>query len=288
VPKPDLPPRAEPPEPPPPPERAPAQAPPAGPSLADLADPVLSDERVTAGLRPPRVAPEPKPRRGGRVRGIVVAVFVIAIAVVAGKWFFSTRTQTPAETASVATPSQGAGGETPAPAAADTAGTPVRAPAPDSAAVLAAESLGTEAPGTSGPPPGATTPAAGEPAGETAALGDEARRAEMTDTGGKGGGTVLIDPDDIHVIQEIQTNWPDQFFIHISSFRKSVEARNEVAFLENHEFPVFIVFLDLGAKGKWYRVYAGPFKTRDAAMDVKKSLDDLPSVRFTRITKIEE
>jgi cell division septation protein DedD len=65
-----------------------------------------------------------------------------------------------------------------------------------------------------------------------------------------------------------------------------VEARDEVAYLESREFPVFIVFLDLDAKGKWYRVYAGPFATRDEAREVKKSLDDIPRVRFTRITQI--
>jgi cell division septation protein DedD len=61
-----------------------------------------------------------------------------------------------------------------------------------------------------------------------------------------------------------------------------------VAFLESHEFPVFIVFLDLGPKGKWYRVYAGPFQTRDEAVEVKKNLDAVPQVRFTRIATIPD
>jgi cell division septation protein DedD len=76
--------------------------------------------------------------------------------------------------------------------------------------------------------------------------------------------------------------------IHISSFQESVRAREEIAFLESREFPVYIVFLDLGPKGKWYRVYSGPFRTREEAREVKKNLDAVPQVRFTRITKIPE
>ena len=82
--------------------------------------------------------------------------------------------------------------------------------------------------------------------------------------------------------------WNGWYAIHISSFQESVRAREEVSFLQSREFPVFIVFLDLGAKGKWYRVYAGPFETREEARDVKKNLDAIPQVRFTRITKIPE
>lgn len=102
------------------------------------------------------------------------------------------------------------------------------------------------------------------------------------------GGTQLIDPDNIHVMAELDQSYKDWFVIHISSFQESIRARQEVAFLESREFPVFIVYLDLGPKGKWYRVYAGPFRTREEAMDVKKNLDAVPQVRFTRIAKIPE
>lgn len=108
------------------------------------------------------------------------------------------------------------------------------------------------------------------------------------DTGGRSGGTVLINPADIHVMDEIARDYRGWFFIHISSFQTSIRARDEVAFLQSREFPVFIVFLDLGPKGKWYRVYAGPFETREEARDVKKNLDAVPQVRFTRIATIPE
>jgi cell division septation protein DedD len=108
------------------------------------------------------------------------------------------------------------------------------------------------------------------------------------DTGGRTGGTQLVNSSDIHVMGDLELAWKDWFMIHISSFQESVRAREEIAFLESREFPVFIVFLDLGPKGKWYRVYSGPFRTREEAREVKKNLDAVPQVRFTRITKIPE
>jgi hypothetical protein len=95
-----------------------------------------------------------------------------------------------------------------------------------------------------------------------------------------------LDSNDIHVMDDLGTSWAGYHLVHVSSFRESSKARTEVANLENHGFPVFIVFLDLGPKGKWYRVYAGPLDTRDEARNMKKLLDDTPGVRFTRITRI--
>jgi hypothetical protein len=109
-----------------------------------------------------------------------------------------------------------------------------------------------------------------------------------SDTGGGTGGRVLVDPSDVLIMEDLANRWNGWFAIHISSFQESVRAREEVSFLQSREFPVFIVFLDLGAKGKWYRVYAGPFRTREEAREVKKNLDAIPQVRFTRVTQIPE
>ncbi len=111
-------------------------------------------------------------------------------------------------------------------------------------------------------------------------------RTDPANTGGRTGGTVLINSSDIIVMDDLARDWTGWFVVHISSFRESIKAREEVAYLETNEFPVFIVFLDLGAKGTWYRVYAGPLRTREAARDVKKNLDDLQRVRFTRISEV--
>ncbi|HET6349106.1 MAG TPA: SPOR domain-containing protein, partial [Candidatus Krumholzibacteria bacterium] len=112
--------------------------------------------------------------------------------------------------------------------------------------------------------------------------------ANPADTAGRTGGTMLVNSSDIQVMEDLDHRFHGWYVIHISSFQTSVRARDEVAFLESHEFPVFIVFLDLGVKGKWYRVYAGPFQTREEAQEVKKNLDAIPQVRFTRIASIPD
>jgi cell division septation protein DedD len=123
---------------------------------------------------------------------------------------------------------------------------------------------------------------------DSAAVGVPRPPQNPADTGGRSGGTVLLNPADIHVMEDLERHYRGWYAIHISSFQESIRARDEVAFLQSREFPVFIVFLELGAKGKWYRVYAGPFATREEARDVKKNLDAVPQVRFTRITTIPE
>jgi cell division septation protein DedD len=95
-----------------------------------------------------------------------------------------------------------------------------------------------------------------------------------------------INSRNIIVMSDVQNNFAGSYLIHISSFRESAKARNEIEYLEARGFPVFIVFLDLGPKGTWYRVYAGPLDTRDEARNMKKLLDDTPQVRFTRITRV--
>jgi cell division septation protein DedD len=127
-----------------------------------------------------------------------------------------------------------------------------------------------------------TTPPATAPAGTTSTTGTPKAGTAHS------GGTMLVNSSDIQVMDDLNRRFRGWYMIHISSFQTSVRARDEVAFLESHEFPVFIVFLDLGPKGKWYRVYAGPFQTRDEAVEVKKNLDAVPQVRFTRIATIPD
>ena len=96
----------------------------------------------------------------------------------------------------------------------------------------------------------------------------------------------VVSSDDILVMDDLENNWGGQYLIHISSFRGSEKARTEVGQLTSRGFSVFIVYLNLGAKGSWYRVYAGPIATREDARNTKKLLDDTPGVRFTRISQI--
>jgi hypothetical protein len=252
-------------------EPAPPPPPPAErhqPSLSELADDAGDElEDHPPRREPPQVpfptTPDEPGARPRRVNSLAVVVAIIAIAVAAW-WVWRDRGGTVAPIATDRFQAATTGSET-SPAAADT--TP-RAERPDTAAEAAVDTVGSE------------------PQRLVEEVVEEPVFVDPADTGGRSGGTVLLNSHDIHVMEDLKRDWADHYFIHISSFRRSVEARDEVAFLESREFPVFIVFLDLDAKGKWYRVYAGPFATRDEAREVKKSLDDIARVRFTRITKI--
>jgi cell division septation protein DedD len=132
----------------------------------------------------------------------------------------------------------------------------------------------------------AIAPKPAPPATTTKPLGGASQKPATS--AGPTGGTMLVNSADIQVMEDLNRKYRGWYMIHISSFQTSKRARDEVAFLESHEFPVFIVFLDLAEKGKWYRVYCGPFQTREEAADVKKNLDAVPQVRFTRIATIPD
>jgi cell division septation protein DedD len=133
-----------------------------------------------------------------------------------------------------------------------------------------------------------STAAAVKPGPTTAPAVTTSAASSPKSTPARTGGTMLVNSADIQVMDDLNRRFRGWYMIHISSFQTSVRARDEVAFLESHEFPAFIVFLDLGPKGKWYRVYSGPFETRDEAAEVKKNLDAVPQVRFTRIATIPD
>jgi cell division septation protein DedD len=76
-----------------------------------------------------------------------------------------------------------------------------------------------------------------------------------------------------------------EFLVHISSFRTIARAKNDAGYLMSKGFPAFISKVDLGNKGKWFRVYVGPFDTRDDARNAQIKLDELPRVKFSRIAE---
>jgi cell division septation protein DedD len=207
---------------------------------------------------------------------IVVLVFVI--------WWMNTERNG----GDAPSPTQGSAGSTQ-----ETATSPISAPGTEPGGVEEGTPADSIAPGTAqieeGQPPtgtGAETAGgvAAEPIETSIKPEQDVASKDQIATPADGG----IDSSDILVKDDLETNWAGWYFIHISSFRESSLARKEVANLESRGFRVFIVFLNLGQKGSWYRVYAGPEETREGARNLKKLLDDTPGVRFTRITQISE
>jgi cell division septation protein DedD len=239
----------------------PAPAPARAPAAEAPARPAPSVPPAPARATPP-VADAPADRRySSLLPRLAVLVFGVLVLAFVGWWLAQDRLS-PDE--SSGPPTKPATGRVGLPAADDSSLAAAAVPATDTALAAAASRSDSAAVGVPRPP------------------------QNPADTGGRSGGTVLLNPADIHVMEDLERHYRGWYAIHISSFQESIRARDEVAFLQSREFPVFIVFLELGAKGKWYRVYAGPFATREEARDVKKNLDAVPQVRFTRITTIPE
>jgi cell division septation protein DedD len=78
-----------------------------------------------------------------------------------------------------------------------------------------------------------------------------------------------------------------KFLVHVSSFQGLDLARREAYYLNDRGYPIVIARVDLGSKGKWYRVFVGPSDRRTEARNLQKRLDEIPRVKFTDIKKIE-
>ncbi len=238
----------------------------ARPAAPSRPTPATASSRPPVTPPPPRRPPSPVPpsldvpetRYGSLIPRIAVIVFALLVIGFVAWWMWQGRNRGESDAAQTQTPSR------PMSLPIDTI--PIQAP--DTARAAAVDTAA------------ATAPAPVEPANTNTSPSGE--------TAGKNGGKALTDPEDILVMADLETRWKGWYAVHVSSFQESKRAREEVSFLQSREFPVFIVFLDLGPKGKWYRVYAGPFETREEARDVKKNLDAIPQVRFTRITQLPE
>jgi len=259
---------------------APARsAPPPREAPAPRAEPeVVPAPAVASDVRDVPAGPG-EPRFNATLPRLLVGIFIVVVIASLAWWVYTERTTrarspgagTARESGSTARTQQSA---TPPPAATP-AGT-----AADSTAAAPVETLAVAAAQRPAPAVADTVRSGAQSEGPPVPVMDPA------DTRGHTGGTVLIPSENILVFDDLTRDWTDWYVIHISSFKESVKARTEVAYLESREFPVFIVFLDLGAKGKWYRVYSGPFRERAEALEVKKNLDATPGVRFTRVSKV--
>jgi cell division septation protein DedD len=198
---------------------------------------------------------------------IATAVVALIVVVFLVWWFNEERGKAgDTESSQVTTSPTGQTGTTPAAGSGQESGLP-----PDTAATTAApDTTPTQTEQVEEPSVSTTGPATGTGTQSTPPTGSAA----------------VIDSDNILVMDDLESNWGGHFLIHISSFRESGKARSEVVYLVDRGYPAFIVYIDLGSKGKWYRVYAGPMEQREEARNMKKTLDDTPGVRFTRITQI--
>ncbi|MDQ6969390.1 MAG: SPOR domain-containing protein [Mariprofundus sp.] len=66
---------------------------------------------------------------------------------------------------------------------------------------------------------------------------------------------------------------PTAYRIQIASFRSQSDAAPMRQQLLKAGFPAFIHAVDLGSKGQWFRVYAGPFVSKSTAQDKQSQIE---------------
>jgi hypothetical protein len=129
------------------------------------------------------------------------------------------------------------------------------------------------------PAPGGTAETRAAGGGETAGAAEAPREAPVQ--AGRSPSTA----DNMHVAESL-AEFADQYIVHVSSFHGIDKAREEARDLIGWGYPVFLYRVDLGTKGIWYRVYVGPYDSRESAMEHKIKLDENPRIKSTRISKV--
>jgi cell division septation protein DedD len=243
------------------------------------------DERRVAATPPPAVGPARTPERaifedeseiseprigrartpGSRAVRVIASIAAIVAVVFVVWWLFLTRSVR----------ERGEGPEAP----------------PARIAVESSAGDSIRAGGAAGEAGSAEREAAGT-TGETAASPDTTavtRAAEPTvprgDESVSRGDAAVSRSDSLVFVRELD-DLAGQYVIHVSSFRGVDRATNEALYLLGWGYPVFIYHVDLGSKGMWYRVYVGPYASREDAMQVKIKLDGNPRITSTRVSKV--
>jgi len=88
------------------------------------------------------------------------------------------------------------------------------------------------------------------------------------------------------IVVESLGQFAGQYMIHVSSFQSVRRTEDESFYLLGWGYPVFIYHVDLGGKGKWFRVCVGPYATQAEAQAAKIKLDGNPRILSTRLSKV--
>ncbi len=124
------------------------------------------------------------------------------------------------------------------------------------------------------------------PAGSTHVVAGGPGEPAAPSTGVEAGGEPKTTDRKGVVVTDKLDNFANEYLVHVSSFRRLDNAKDEAFYLLGWGYPVFIYRVDLGSKGMWYRVYVGPSGTREEATKHKIRLDDNPRILSTRIAKV--
>jgi cell division septation protein DedD len=74
--------------------------------------------------------------------------------------------------------------------------------------------------------------------------------------------------------------------VHLSSYRTEKTAKVEMGGLRKHGYEAGYELTNLGEKGMWYRVFAGPFATREAAEAARVALLKFPEYHYAQVRRV--
>jgi hypothetical protein len=129
---------------------------------------------------------------------------------------------------------------------------------------------------------GRPSPGGAQPSREVAAAETQAPESLTRDVSRR---YFVSTADSIYSAESLD-EFSNRYVIHVSSFRGREKAKEEAFYLAGWGYPVFMYRVDLGSKGTWYRVYVGPYGTREEATRHKIKLDENPRIQSTRISKV--
>ncbi|MBP2680654.1 MAG: Sporulation related domain, partial [Candidatus Krumholzibacteriota bacterium] len=223
-------------------------------------------------------------KKGGGSRFIRVAAAVVAVALVAFVvwWLYLTRSVRDGGEKSATPGAPGASAVAVPPPADSLAAAKTARERVES---LIARNRTPARPGGPASAPTTETSQGGAPETGAAGGGEPVRAAEEPREAPAQTGRSLSTADNIHVAESL-SEFADQYIVHVSSFHGIEKAGVEARDLIGWGYPVFLYRVDLGSKGIWYRVYVGPYATRESAMEHKIKLDENPRIKSTRISKV--
>lgn len=249
-------------------------------AIPEVASSDASAAPASAVPAEPRFAAEPPEERSGR--GLWLAIGGVTVAALAALVWFQLRSPDESPVASTSgSADRSATATEPPPTSGGTAA--------DGTAIVAEDSDGSApAASTSGDDAANDGPNGGterEPGPADARPGDADAAAVGTGTGtGTGDSSDPAGDSPAEVVPSSPPTSPDpvspperatpggRFGVHLVSVKTEADANREAARIGKSGFPTVIREVDLGEKGTWWRVYLGPYGTRDAAARVAQEV----------------
>ena len=250
-----------------------------------------SSPSSTVRTRPSRVERRESAARHGSARAVWIGVSILAVAILGAVWF-TTRDRVP-EMAGVRPTERTAPADVPSERVTTLAND---LPADEPSDEPSGQPVETTTDAPLDAPLDAPDDAAGLPAGEGA--GTEQPVAEESVVEESVAGESAVEEPRIDVPAPEEPPPPPRatarpaaapggtYAVHVSSVKSESGANQESAVLAAAGWPAFVRAVDLPDKGRWYRVYVGPYADREAARGAEAQVRASGQHEYTQVQRV--